>query len=151
MSQPGTTNPVYEKTPPQIRKPLSSSSTPMVPPVPWVAWQNPLVISALVSLSLSPVLHLLGKLSGPGREQETSRNAGCGVIRIALRPVTRILEKKKKKKVYVSECIPTANNYKTHRFQTHGRPSILQVTCYIGVFIYAEMKLLHRKLKEYYH
>lgn len=32
-------------------------------------------------------------------------------------------------------------------FQTHGRPSILQITCYTGVLAYAEMKLLDRKLR----
>lgn len=32
-------------------------------------------------------------------------------------------------------------------FQTHGRPFILQITCYTGILVYAERQLLDRKLR----
>lgn len=121
MIQPGTTDPVYEKTPPQIRKPLSSSSTQMVPRGPRLAEASSYLLVSLFLLSHTSWESYLGQ------GQYKSRYVCCGVIRIMLRTVIRILEEKK------SLCewmIPKANNYKIYLFQTHGRPFILQVTCY---------------------
>lgn len=32
-------------------------------------------------------------------------------------------------------------------FQIHGRPFILQITCYTGILVYAKRQLLDRKLR----